>query len=291
MKTPVGFVGIGLMGSAMAQRLLKSGYTLNVYTRTKQKGEGVLSAGAKWFESPADVAKNSDIVLSMISDSKALEEIAQCANGILHGLKKGGVHVDMSTVAPATTESLAAKYESSGCHFIHSPVLGSVPNATDGSLLLFVGGTDEAFAKVEPVLKSLGSHLWRFEKPEMASNMKLVCNSFIAGMILTLTQGIVYAKKAQINPATLLEILSHSALNSTMYQTKGKAIIDRNFTPRFFVEHMLKDIELALEAAGKIGVPMPGLEAAQKLFQQATVDGYTKEDYSAVMKVLEQQAA
>ncbi len=291
MKTPVGFIGLGLMGSAMTVRLLKTGYTLSVHTRTKQNGEAVLAAGAKWFESPAEVAKNSDIVLSMISDSKALEEIAQGPNGILHGLKKGSVHVDMSTVAPATTESLAAKYKSRGCHFIHSPVLGSVPNATDGSLLLFVGGTDEAFAKVESVLKSLGSHLWRFEKPEMASNMKLICNSFIAGMIVTLTQGIVYAKKAQINPATLLEILSHSALNSTMYQTKGKAIIEGNFTPRFFVEHMLKDIELALEAAGKIGVLMPGLEAAQKLFQQATVDGYAREDYSAVMKVLEQQAS
>lgn len=287
MKTSVGFIGLGLMGSAMALRLLKSGYTLHVHTRTKQKAEAVLDAGAKWCESPVEVAENSDVVLSMIIDSKALEEIAQGPNGILRGLKKGGVHVDMSTVAPATTESLAAKYKSSGCHFIHSPVLGSAPNAADGSLLLFVGGSDEACAKVEPVLKSLGNRLWRFEKPEMASNMKLICNSFIAGMIVTLTQGIVYAKKAQINPATLLEILSHSALNSMMYQTKGKAILDGNFTPRFFVEHMLKDIESALEATGKRGVPMPGLKAAQKLFQQATVDGYTKEDYSAVIKVLE----
>lgn len=287
MKQKIGFIGLGLMGSAMALRLLKQGFALAVHTRTKQKAEPILQAGAEWCATPAEVAERTDIVLSMISDSKALESIATGEAGILAALKRGGVHVDMSTVAPATTEALDEAYRARGVHFLHSPVLGSVPNAAEGTLLLFVGGSEEAFSKVESVLRTLGMRLWRFEKPSMASNMKLICNSFIAGMIITLAQGIVYARKAGLDPTTLLEILSHSALNAPMYQTKGKTMIEENFAPRFFAEHMLKDIRLALEAAAIVGVSLPGLEVAEKLFSTAVVEGYGTQDYSAVMKVLE----
>jgi 3-hydroxyisobutyrate dehydrogenase-like beta-hydroxyacid dehydrogenase len=287
MKQPVGFIGLGLMGKAMALRLLGEGFPLFVHTRTKQKAEPVLQAGAMWCDTPAAVAEKTDLVLSMISDSKALETIALGSGGVLQTLKRDGVHVDLSTVSPSLTEQLFERYKAKGCAFLHSPVLGSVPNAADGSLLLFVGGIEGGFERAQSVLHSLGKHLWRFETPSQASTMKLICNSFIASMIVTLAQGIVYARAARIEPTVLLEVLAQSALNSPMYQTKGKAMIEENFVPRFFVEHMLKDVELGLESARQIGVVMPMLEVAQKLFQKSIVEGHAKDDYSAVIKVLE----
>jgi len=226
----------------------------------------------------------------MVSNSSALEEITRGAGGIVQGLRKGAVHVDTSTVSPVTTRQLAVEYERRGFFFVHSPVLGSVPQATDGSLLLFVGGKEEAFTKVRDLLNILGKKIWRFERPEQASYAKLLCNLFIGAMGTTLAQALVLAQKADVNPETLLDILSNSPLSAPMYQTKGNSIIDRNFSPRFYVEHMLKDINLILDAGKNLGAPLPGIEVARSLFSEASETGSAHEDYSAVVKVLERKA-
>lgn len=290
LKTSLGFIGLGLMGSPMAARLLGAGHPLAVFNRTKEKAFGVISKGAKWCESPKEVAERSDIVFSMLSNSQALAETAAGNEGVIRGLRKGCVHVDMSTVSPMTTKQLGVEYQKQGFSFIHSPVLGSVPQATDGSLLLFTGGSDGAFLKAGDILKLLGGRIWRFERPEQASYAKLLCNLFIGAMGTTLAQALVLAQKADVNPETLLDILSHSSLSAPMYQTKGKSMLDRNFSPRFYVEHMLKDINLILDAGKQLEVPLPGVEVAQRLFSDAAAAGFGHEDYSAVVKVLERQA-
>ena len=270
--------------------MLNAGYPLSVFNRTKEKAEGLISKGAQWCESPKEVAERSDIVFSMLANSQALTEIAAGNGGVMQGIRRGCVHVDMSTVSPMTTKQLGAEYENQECFFMHSPVLGSVPQATDGSLLLFVGGSDEAFLKVGDVLKHLGQKIWRFEKPEQASYAKLLCNLFIGAMGTTLAQALVLAQKADVNPETLLDILSHSSLSAPMYQTKGNSMLDRNFAPRFYVEHMLKDINLILDAGKQLEIPLPGIAVAQRLFSDAAAAGFAHEDYSAVVKVLEHQA-
>ena len=290
MKTTLGFVGLGIMGTPMAMRLLNSGQSLSIYNRTKEKGAPLISAGAHWCDSPKSVAGASEIVFSMVSNSEALREISLGVEGILGGLRKGSIHVDMSTVSPAITEQLAREYDREGSAFLHSPVLGSVPQATDGSLLLFVGGNDQAFRRAEPALKLLGSRIWRLAKSQQASHAKLLCNLFIAGMGTTLAQALVYAAKADVDPVTLLDILANSSLNAPMYQTKGKSILARNFSPRFFVEHMLKDIRLILKSGEELNVPLPTIEVAQTLFSEAMNAGFGREDYSAVVKVVELSA-
>ena len=290
MKSSIGFVGLGLMGTPMAARLLNAGFPLAVYNRTKGKSVPLVEAGAMWCDSPKKVAERSDIVISMLSNSEVLSECAVGSNGVLEGAQRGCVHVDMSTVSPSITRELGKRYREAGYSFVHSPVLGSLPQATDGSLLLFVGGDESAYLRVESVLKTLSSTIWRFKKPEQASHMKLLCNMFIAGMGTTLAQALVYAKKADVDPYVLLDVLNHSALNAPMYQTKGKSILERNFAPRFFVEHMLKDITLMLQTGKDIDVALPSTEVAQKLFAEAVETGYSKEDYSAVVKVLERRA-
>jgi 3-hydroxyisobutyrate dehydrogenase-like beta-hydroxyacid dehydrogenase len=291
MPDSLGFVGLGMMGAPMAARLLKSGHRLSVYNRTKSKAEPLLTQGAVWRESPGAVARASDIVFSMVSNPAALEEVSLGSLGILEGLKKGGIHVDTSTVSPSLTRDLAQRYRAGGCFFLHSPVLGSIPQATDGILLLFAGGDEDAYRHVEPLLRQLGKQIWRFERAQQASHMKLLCNLFIAGMITTLAQALVFAQKANVDPRTLLEVIGQSQLNSPTYQRKGTSILSDNFTPRFFLEHMLKDINLMLDAAKEVGAPLPAIEVAQRLFVEAQREGFGKEDYSAVVKALQPQPA
>ena len=290
MKSSVGFIGLGMMGTPMAARLQTAGFLFAVHNRTKKKASSFVEEGATWCESPKEVAEKSEIVFSMLSNSEALSECALGSNGLLKGAQKGSVHVDMSTVSPAVTKELGERYRREGCVFLHSPVLGSVPQATDGSLLLFVGGEEVGFRRAEPALKTLGSRIWRFGQPEHASHMKLLCNMFIAGMGTTLAQALVFAEKANVDPNILLDVLNQSALGAPMYQTKGKSMLDRNFAPRFFVEHMLKDLNLMLQAGKELNVPLPATEVAQRLYSEATEAGFSKEDYSAVIKVLERQA-
>jgi 3-hydroxyisobutyrate dehydrogenase-like beta-hydroxyacid dehydrogenase len=286
----VGFVGLGMMGSPIASHLQSAGYHLSVYNRTKEKAQPLLKRGAVWCDSPKAVAEKSECVFSMISNSEVLEKCASGADGVFHGLPADGIHVDMSTVSPETTQKLAALYESNGKHFLHSPVLGSVPQAAEGSLLIFVGGPEHLIARVEPMLKILGSRVWHFERAELASYTKLLCNTFIAGMMNTLAQSLVMGVKAGIAPSTLLEIIGHSSMNASMYQSKGKTIIARQFTPRFIVEHMLKDVNLILDAGKKLNVPLEGTEAAQRVFSEAVSLGFGKEDYSAMIKAIERHA-
>ena len=287
MNKNIGFVGLGLMGSAMAARLQQAGYALVVYNRTKEKASTLLKGGAEWAESPGAVASRVPVVFSMLSTPEVLREVATGSNGIVSGLSKGGIHVDCSTVSPAVTRALAAQYASAGKVFLHCPVLGSVPQAAGGALLLMVGGDASAVATVEPILNVLGSKLWKFPSPDQASHTKLLCNLFIAGAITTLSQALVFADKASVPASTLLDIVGNSALNSPTYQAKGKSILERNFAPRFYVEHMLKDVNLMIEAAKDKGVSLPAVQVTQQLLSKAVELGYGKEDYSAIIKALE----
>lgn len=290
MEPNISFIGLGFMGEPMAARILQAGYPLAVHNRTKEKAARLVQKGAVWCDSPGAAAQKSEIVFTMVSNSEVLEEISLHKNGILAGLKPGGIHIDTSTVSPALTQRLAGEYSTRDSFFLHCPVLGSIPQATDGTLLLFVGGEEKAFNRAEPVLKTLGSKMWRFEKVEQATHTKLLCNFFVATMISALTQALVFARKASVNPRQFLEILANSALSAPMYQTKGASIIERNFKPRFFLEHMFKDINLLVDAASALGVSMPSGEIAQALFSQAIGAGLAKEDYSSVVKILERIA-
>lgn len=287
MQQKLGFVGLGMMGLPMAKRLLEHWPQLSVNNRTKQKAEGLIAKGARWCENPSAVAAQSDIVFSMLSNPDALREVALGSAGILSALKQGGVHIDSSTVSPSLTRELAQRYNDRGCFFLHAPVLGSVPQATDGTLLMFVGGDDRAYHYAQPVLRLLAREIWKFEHAEQATHLKLLCNLFIAGMITTLGQALIFARKANVDQRVLLDVIGQSQLNSPMYQTKGASILEGNFTPRFYLEHMFKDINLMLDAAAVLGAPLPAIQVAQQLFAEALRAGFGQEDYSAVAKVLE----
>lgn len=290
MAQRIGFIGLGTMGLPMATRIAKGGYHLSVYNRTAATSVQLNESTVTRCASPADVARQSDVVFSMLSTPGVLHAVATGTDGILAGIKPGAIHVDCSTVSPEVTRELEASYKSRGATFMHMPVLGSVPQAEEGSLLLFVGGETVAFNKIEPLLSLIGKRHWHFAKIEQATIMKLICNSFIAGMIGVLAQAIVFARKAGLSPADLLEIIGMSQMNAPMYQSKGSSILARNFAPRFYTEHLDKDARLFVEAGRSLGVPMPVGEVMKDLFTKAMERDLAREDYSSVIKVLEQMA-
>jgi 3-hydroxyisobutyrate dehydrogenase len=287
MQPRIGFVGLGMMGSAMARRLEDTGNALAVYSRTLDHALPFAERGALLCKSPAEVARSSTLVVSMISTPEVLEAISLTDDGILSGLPHGGIHIDCSTVSPEATGRLERLYSERSRYFLACPVLGSVSQALEGSLLLFAGGSQEAFRKSEEYLKKLGKRTWRFNRASEASYLKLLCNSFIAGTMTTLAQALAVARAAGLNAETLLEVIGQSAMSSPMIQNKGASILAGNFTPRFFAEHMLKDISLLLDAARPLGCELPALEAARLLYEKTVAQGHGKEDYSAIIRTLE----
>jgi len=286
----IGFIGLGIMGRPMAERLLGAGYAVTVFNRTPQKAEPLLARGAHWADSPEAVARRSELLITMVSDSDALEDVARGPQGVLRGIRPRAIHVDMSTVAPHTVEDLERAYRERDAVFLHAPVLGNWRHAAEGTLLIFVGGDHQAYKMCEPVLRTLGQKIWYFERIAQATHMKLIANSFIASMILTLAQAFVFGRRVGIAPTRLLEILEASALNAPMYQSKGRTMRERDFRPNFYARHMLKDVELLLEAARRANVPLPVFGIIRELFVATTARGFGEEDYSAVLKVLEEMA-
>lgn len=280
----IGFIGLGLMGSVMVRRLLGAGYPVTVWNRTKEKAGELLQAGAGWAESPEALAGNAAVVVTMLTTPAVVEEMAL---RIRAGSAQGSIHIDCSTIAPATTRRLAEAASAEGKGFVHAPVLGSVPQLTEGSLVIFAGGAPDQVARVRPVLAAFGQKVFVFPDVTQATNTKLLANFFIASMISTLSQGIVFARSAGIDVATFLEILSLSALNAPMYQAKGPAMAKGEYPARFYLEHMHKDVHLAAASAEAMGVSMPSMPMLKDLFDRAMDMGLAKSDYSAVLEALQ----
>ncbi len=283
----IGFIGTGIMGFPMAKRLLGAQHKIAIFNRTWEKAKPLLEMGAKAYDSPAELSKNCQLVFSMVSNDDALSVISK---DIVANLPADGIHVDCSTVSATLTAQLESVYKEHNKVFIHCPVLGSYPQAESGTLLLFVGGNKVVSESITPVLKAFGETLWYFDKAEQATYTKLIMNSFIAGMAMTLIQGLMLATKTGVGAESILDILKHSALNAPMFQTKGTSIVERNFTPRFFVENLLKDVNLMINEAEKLHSPAYIAKSAKTVLDNAVSMGLGKEDYIAIAKVIEKEA-
>src|SRR5258708_25334776 len=282
-----GVVGIGIMGRDTAERLLATGHSVVIWNRTYETAKPVLAAGAGWADSPAEVAFRSQVVITFVTDQAAVNQVTGGPEGIFSRLPDDSVHVDMSTVLPASANKFAGIYEGSGKRFIQAPVLGSKKQITTGELLIFAGGAIENVEFCLPVLESLGKPCWHFGTPGASATAKLACNMLLAHTIVGLGQSLSFAEKGGVDPSTLLEILGDSALASPMIASKGKTIVAGDFRPNFFVKHMEKDLNLAIQAAADVGSDVPLSLAARELFRKAVEEGLGEEDYSAVVKTFQ----
>lgn len=285
-----GVIGLGIMGGAIAERLLAAGHEVFVYNRTREKAEPLLAQGAHWAHSPAEVAQHSEVVISIVTDPKAVEQITFGENGVRDALSPDSVHCDMSTVSVEWTHHMVEAYHEAGKRFVQAPVLGGRKQILEGTLLVFGGGAEEDLSRCEPAWRAFSDKIWRFAAAEQATVTKLACNMLIAHMMVGLGQSMLFAAKSGVSPATLLDILLKSNLSAPMYATKGQALLERNFRANFFVRHLLKDLTLAEEAARETNTMLPLNALTRELFVAAMQMGYADEDYSAVVKVMERLA-
>jgi len=291
MKPTVGFIGLGVIGMPMAERLREQGLPLVVWNRTSEKTELLIRRGAARAATLRELATRADIVITMVTDGAALEAVTLGTDGLAAALVPGKVHCDMSTIDPGASRRLAAHYAGRGVHFLHAPVLGSKRAAETGTLMIFAGGPREGYESCAPVFAALGQRSWHWPSAPTATCVKLACNLLIGGMMEAFAESLVFAAKAGVAPETMLEIIGTSALAAPMYQTKGETMVRHNFTPNFYLRHMLKDLSLVLDTAKQLGVQLPGTHAVRTVYAAAADQGLAEQDYSAVLQWLEQQAA
>jgi len=286
----LGFVGLGVMGSEMVLRLLSKGHTVTGYNRTKSKAEGLIQKGMKWGDSPRAVAASADVVLSMVTNSAALEAIVEGPEGILAGLTPGKFYVDISTVSPEYSRVVAAKVRAKGCDMVDAPVSGSVITLQEGKLSVMVGGGKETFEKLKPILLDIGPKVTHVGDNGLALVMKIATNLSLAVQMLAFSEGVLLAEKSGISREIAVEVLVNSAIASPMIKYRGPFVLKLPEEAWFNVNMMQKDMLLALELGRKLDVPMPSTAVTNEFLTAARGMGLVKEDFAVVYDVLAQMS-
>lgn len=282
----LGFVGLGVMGGQMVKRLLDKGHTVTGYNRTRAKAQWLIDAGMGWADSPAAVARASDVVFSMVTDTKALSAIADGPQGILAGLKKDQVWVDISTVSPAMSRALAERVRAAGADMVDAPVSGSVITLQQGKLSVMVGGRDATFARVKPILEDIGPKVTHVGDNGLALSMKIAVNLSLAVQMLAFSEGVLLAEKSGIAREVAVDVLTHSAVASPMVQYRGPFVLQQPEEAWFDVNMMQKDMLLAMDLGRQLNVPLPTTAVTNEFLTAARGMGWEKQDFAVVFDVL-----
>ena len=286
----LGFVGLGVMGGHMVERLLEKGHTVTGYNRTRSKAKWLIDRGMKWADSPRAVAAAVDVTFSMVTNSAALNDIADGPNGMLAGLSAGKVLIDMSTLAPAVSRALAAKVREKGADMVDAPVSGSVVTIQTGKLSVMVGGRPETFERVKPLLLDLGPKVTHVGENGLALVMKIATNLSIAVQMLAFSEGVLLAEKSGIARDTAVDVLTHSVVGSPMLQYRGPFVLNMPEEAWFNVNMMQKDMLLALELGRQVDVPLPTTAATNEFLTAARSMGWAEQDFAILFKVLERMS-
>ena len=282
----LGFIGLGVMGGQMVDRLLNHGHTVTGYNRTRAKAQWLIDKGMKFVDTPRGVAEAADVTLSMVTNSAALEQVAEGANGILAGIGAGKVLVDMSTVSPAMSRGLAAKVRATGSDMLDAPVSGSVITLQQGKLSVMVGGAKDTFERVKPILLDIGPKVTHVGDNGLALVMKIATNLSLLIQMLGFSEGVLLAEKSGIPREVAVDVLTHSAVASPMVQYRGPFVLQMPDEAWFNVNMMQKDMLLALELGRQVDVPLPMSAAADQMLTAARGMGMQEKDFAIVFQVL-----
>ncbi|HHV63009.1 MAG TPA: 2-hydroxy-3-oxopropionate reductase [Firmicutes bacterium] len=291
MKPKVGFIGLGIMGKPMAKNVLKAGYELTVFNRTSSKTEELKRTGAKVASSPAQVARESDIVITMVSDSPDVREVVLGKNGIIEGSRPGLILIDMSTISPQVTVEINHELGRRGVEMLDAPVSGGEKGAIEGTLSIMVGGKKEVFERCLPILKSMGRKITHIG-PSGAGQWAKLCNQVLASLnLLAVCEGLVLAAKAGLDINKVIEALSGGAAQSWALLNQAPKIVERDFSPGFLVKLHQKDLRLVLSAAESVGVSLPGTSLVHQLYNSIeSEEGASMLGNHALIKSLEKLA-
>jgi 3-hydroxyisobutyrate dehydrogenase len=286
----LGFVGLGVMGGNMVARLLEKGHTVTGYNRTRSKAQWLIDRGMKWGDSPRAVSAAADFTFSMVTNAAAIDSITEGPDGILAGLRPGKLLIDMSTVSPTASRTLAAKVRERGADMIDSPVSGSVITLQEGKLSVMVGGRRETFERAKPVLLDVGPKVTYVGDNGLALAMKIATNLSLAVQMLAFSEGVLLAEKSGIARETAVDVLTHSAIGSPMVQYRGPFVLKMPDEAWFDVNMMQKDMLLALEMGRHLDVPLPTTAVTNEFLTAARGMGLAKQDFAVMFDVLAQMS-
>lgn len=285
-KKPVlGFIGIGVMGESMVRNLIKAGYRTIISTRTKRKAEALIQEGAEWYDEVKDVAAKADVIITMVGYPKDVEEVYIGENGLLEHARAHSILIDMTTSSPALAEEIYQHALSKHLYALDAPVSGGDVGAKEGKLSIMVGGELEVFEKVQPIFEVMGQNIV-LQGPAGAGQHTKMCNQIaIASNMIGVSEAIVYAEKAGLNPTTVLESIEFGAAGSWSLSNLAPRMISNRFEPGFYVKHFIKDMTIALESAKQMGMLTPGLELSKKLYEDLAERGEEDSGTQALVKL------
>jgi 3-hydroxyisobutyrate dehydrogenase len=288
-STTIGFVGLGVMGKSMASNLLKAGYPLNVYTRTKSKADELVQAGAVWRESVAELAAQSDVIVTIVGFPSDVEEVYLGSGGIVAHAKSGAYLIDMTTSTPSLAKRIHTEAAKRGLHALDAPVSGGDIGAREARLTIMVGGDEAAFTAVQPILATMGANIVLQGEAGAGQHTKMCNQIAIASNMMGVCEALAYAKGAGLDPQTVLKSISAGAAGSWSLSNLAPRINQGDFAPGFYIKHFIKDMNIALQSAEEMGLPVPGLAQAKSLYDQLAAQGEENFGTQALYHWYEQQ--
>lgn len=287
----IGWIGLGIMGKPMARNLMRAGYPMTVFNRSRAPVEELAAEGAEPAASPAEVARRSDRIFVMVTDSPDVEQVILGPEGVLEGARPGSIVIDMSTISPEVSRRVAREAAARGVMALDAPVSGGDVGAREGTLSIMVGGEREAFEAALPLFQVLGRTITHVGPSGSGQEVKLV-NQIVVGLtVLAMAEGLAYAKKAGLDLEMVLKVITQGAAGSWTLSNLGPRVVRGDFAPGFMVRLQQKDLRIALEAAAAVGQPLPGTGLVHQLFRSLEARGEGNLGTQALTRVLEHLGA
>jgi 2-hydroxy-3-oxopropionate reductase len=287
MAVKVGFIGLGIMGRPMARNLMKAGYELVVHNRTPAKQDELVQEGARGASTPKEVGEQCDFVITIVNDSPDVERVVAGAGGILEGVRKGALVIDMSTISPAVTRQLAASRAAKGASMLDAPVSGGDVGAIQGTLSIMVGGAAADFERAMPLFQAMGKKIVHMGDIGAGQITKAANQIVVAGVIAAVAEGLVLGSKGGVSPEKIIDVLSGGMAGNRVMEVKREKFLTHKFTPGFRADLHHKDLGIALSAAREMGVVLPVTALLDQFYVAMNRKGWGGEDDSAMMRLIE----
>lgn len=286
-QAAIGWIGTGVMGTSMCSHLMNAGHKAYVYNRSKAKAQPLMEKGAIWCESPAMVAKQCDIVFTIVGYPRDVAEVILGENGVIAGSREGTVIVDMTTSEPRLAAEIYEQAKSRGIHCLDAPVSGGDIGARQGTLAIMVGGEKEIFDNVLPYFEIMGENIALMGGPGAGQHTKMSNQILIASTMIGVVESLVYACKAGLDLDEVIDVIGKGAASSWSINNLGRRIVKKNFDPGFFIKHFIKDMGIALDEAKRMNLSLPGLALAHQFYISASALGYEDLGTQGLYKVFE----
>ena len=283
----IGFIGVGVMGGPMVLNLMKKGFDVSIYTRTKSKAEGVIAAGAHWCDTIADCAAGRDVVITIVGYPKDVEEVYFSEKGILNSADKGTVLIDMTTTSPRLSERIYAAAKEKGMTALDAPVSGGDVGAQKGTLAIMVGGDRDAFDKMHDVFAAMGTNIRYQGGGGRGQHTKMANQIAISGCVAAVCEAIAYAKRCGLDPQDMFDAISTGAAGSWQLTNNGQKIINGDYAPGFYVKHFIKDMNIALDEAQARDLDLTVLHMVRDKYDELAAQGGADEGTQALIKVID----